>query len=124
MELDIGIAEKESTGKKIRLKLEKDDYGVVLKDSENVLNLVSFMNDGIFLNNSNRHIIAQNILSNNARYGINLDTVLYSNIGNNTCNSNLMGIYVLDSSNNSPSFSNLAFNLSIYSLGKSFPFSI
>ncbi len=59
------------------------------------------MLDGIYLNNSNRNIIAQNTVSNNARYGIYLNTVLYSNIGNNTCNLNLTGIYALDSSNNS-----------------------
>jgi len=62
---------------------------------------ISNLQDGIYLNNSNRHIIAQNILSNNARYGINIDTSLYSSINGNTCNSNLSGIYINSSTNNS-----------------------
>ena len=62
---------------------------------------ISQLQDGIYINNSNRHIISQNIIQNNVRYGINLNTALYSNIGNNTCNLNLTGIYVLNSSNNS-----------------------
>lgn len=62
---------------------------------------ISQLNDGIYINNSIRQIITQNIVSNNARYGINLDTSLYSNIDNNTCNSNLTGIYVNNSTNNS-----------------------
>ena len=49
---------------------------------------ISQMNDGIYLNNSNRHIISQNIVQNNARYGINLDTSLYSSINGNICNLN------------------------------------
>ena len=83
---------------------------------------ISQLQDGIYLNNSNRNIIAQNIVSNNARYGINLDTVLYSNIGNNTCNSNLMGIYVLDCSNNSISnnICNLNTEHGIYIYGSSY----
>ena len=62
---------------------------------------ISQLQDGIYLNNSIRHIIAQNILSSNARYGIYLDNVLYSSINGNTSILNLTGIYVLDSSNNS-----------------------
>lgn len=83
---------------------------------------ISQLQDGIYLNNSNRHIIAQNILSNNARYGINLNTVLYSNIGNNTCNSNLMGIYALNSTNNSISNNICSLNTEngIYITGSSY----
>ena len=83
---------------------------------------ISQMNDGIFLNNSNRNIIAQNIVSNNARYGINLNTVLYCNIGNNTCNSNLTGIYALNSTNNSISnnICNLNTEHGIYTSGSSY----
>ncbi len=62
---------------------------------------ISLMQDGIYVNSSNRHIITQNIIQSNVRYGINLSTTLYSNISNNTCSLNLMGIYVIASEHNS-----------------------
>lgn len=62
---------------------------------------ISLMQDGIYINNSNRHIITQNIIQSNIRYGININTSLYSSINGNTLNLNQTGIYVLNSTNNS-----------------------
>lgn len=62
---------------------------------------ISQLQDGIYLNSSNRNIIAQNLIQNNTRYGINANTTLYSSINGNNCNQNLMGIYIASSTNNS-----------------------
>lgn len=56
---------------------------------------ITNMAQGIYINNSNSHIITNNIINSHADYGLYADTSNYLNISTNTCGSNgNYGIYL------------------------------
>ncbi len=80
-----------------------DDFGIKVNNSDHCRienNICSDNHGGIYLENSHKNTITDNICYSNIQMGIELNYSTNNNISNNICSDNLWGIYHLGGSGN------------------------